>query len=70
MARRPTRFSRAKLQRVPIQPPEKTDDLKIAKKIPAKLKMYVNPSPYIEINNTQIHAFNKEIADSLRGIGE
>jgi predicted secreted protein len=48
-----------------IQPPEKTDDLKIAKKIPAKIRMYVMPSPYIEINNTQIHAFNKEIADSL-----
>jgi hypothetical protein len=50
----------------PIQPPEKTDDIKIAKKIPAKIKMYTNPSPYIEINSTQIHAFNKEISDSLQ----
>ncbi len=49
----------------PIQPPEKTDDLKIAKKLPAKVKMYINPSPYIEINHQAIHAFNKEIMESL-----
>jgi hypothetical protein len=49
----------------PILPPEKTDDLKIPKKLPAKVRMCILPSPYIEINSQQIHAFNKEISDSL-----
>ena len=46
-------------------PPEKTDDLKIPKKLPAKVRNYVLPSPYIEINQQQIRSFNKEISDSL-----
>jgi hypothetical protein len=48
-----------------IQPPEKTDEIKIAKKLPQKVKMYILPSPYIEINHPKIHEFNKEIMDSL-----
>jgi hypothetical protein len=49
----------------PILPPEKTDDLKIPKKTPSKLRAYTNPSPYIEINNQQIRSLNKEVMDSV-----
>lgn len=48
-----------------IAPPEKTDDLKIPKKIPAKVRAYTNPSPYIEMNNQQIRSFNKEVMGSV-----
>src|SRR4029077_2149913 len=44
-----------------VLPPEKTDDLKIPKKIPSKLKLYTIGSPYIEINHQRIHALSKEI---------
>jgi hypothetical protein len=44
-----------------ILPPEKTDDLKIPKKIPSKLKLYTIASPYIETNHQRIHALSKEI---------
>ena len=44
-----------------ILPPEKTDDLKIPKKIPSKLKLYTIGSPYIEVNHQRIHALSKEI---------
>lgn len=49
----------------PILPPEKTDTLKIPKKVPANLRAYLNPSPYIEMNNQRIRSFNKEVMDSL-----
>jgi hypothetical protein len=44
-----------------ILPPEKTDDLKIPKKIPSKLKIYTLGSPYIEVNHPRIHALSKEL---------
>ncbi len=44
-----------------ILPPEKTDDLKIPKPIPSKLKIYTNGSPYIEVNHPRIHALSKEL---------
>lgn len=48
-----------------VLPPEQTKDLKIPKRIPAKLRAYVNPSPYIEMKHPQIRAFNKEVMDAL-----
>lgn len=48
-----------------ILPPEKTDDLKIPKKLTPKIKMFTNASPYIEVNHQKIHAFDKEISDTL-----
>lgn len=44
-----------------VLPPEKTDDLKIPKKIPSKLKVYTIGSPYIEVSHQRIHALSKEI---------
>ena len=44
-----------------ILPPDKTDDLKIPKKISPKLKLYTIGSPYIETNHQRIHALSKEI---------
>jgi hypothetical protein len=48
-----------------ILPPEKTDDLKIPKKIPPKLKLYTIASPYIEVNHQRIHALSKELLAEL-----
>jgi len=44
-----------------VAPPEKTDDLKIPKKIPSKLKLYTIGSPYIEVNHPRIRALSKEL---------
>ena len=44
-----------------VLPPEKTDELKIPKKISPKLKLYTIASPYIETNHQRIHALSKEI---------
>ena len=60
-ARRPARSSRPKSRRAPILPPEKTDDLKIPKQIPRKLRIYTNGSPYIEVKHQRIRALSKEI---------
>jgi hypothetical protein len=51
----------------PILPPEKTDDLKIPKKIPAKVRAYINPSPYIETNHQRVRSLSKEV---MADIGE
>lgn len=48
-----------------ILPPEKTDDLTIPKSVPMKLRTYINPSPYIEMNNQQIRSLNKEVMGSV-----
>jgi hypothetical protein len=48
-----------------ILPPEKTDDLKIPKKIPPKLKVYTIASPYIETNHQRINALSKELLGDL-----
>jgi transglutaminase-like putative cysteine protease len=48
-----------------IRPPESTDGLKIPKRLPGKLRMYVNGSPYIEVKHQQIRALNKEIFQDL-----
>src|SRR3954453_2777899 len=44
-----------------VLPPGKTDDLKIPKKIPSKLKVYTIGSPYIEVTHQRIHALSKEV---------
>lgn len=44
-----------------VLPPENTDELKIPKKIPSKLKVYTIGSPYIEVTHQRIHALSKEI---------
>lgn len=49
-----------------VLPPEKTDNLKIPKKIPSKLKIYTLPSPYIEVNHQRIHSLSKEILADLK----
>jgi hypothetical protein len=43
-----------------VLPPEKTDGLKIPKKISPKLKLYTIASPYIETNHQRINALSKE----------
>ncbi len=48
-----------------ILPPERTDDLKIPKKIPSKLRIYTIGSPYIEVNHQRIHSLNKEILGDI-----
>lgn len=48
-----------------ILPPEKTDDLRIPKKIPSKYKIFTLGSPYIETNHQRIHALSKEILGEL-----
>jgi hypothetical protein len=49
----------------PILPPEKTDELKIPKRVPRKLRMYVNGSPYIEVKHQRIRALNREIMSEI-----
>jgi len=44
-----------------ILPPEKTNDLKIPKKIPSKLRLYTIGSPYIEVTHQRIRSLSKEI---------
>jgi transglutaminase-like putative cysteine protease len=44
-----------------VLPPEETADLKIPKKIPMKLRMYINGSPYIESKHQRVSALSKEI---------
>lgn len=50
-----------------ILPPEQTDDLKVPKKIPSKIRIYTNGSPYIEVKNQRIRALSKEV---FKGIDE
>ncbi|MCI0331952.1 MAG: transglutaminase domain-containing protein [Planctomycetes bacterium] len=45
----------------PILPPERTDDLKIPKKIPSKIRIYTNGSPYIEVKHQRIRSLSKEV---------
>jgi hypothetical protein len=49
----------------PILAPEKTEGLTIPKKVPSKLRMYINGSPYIEVKHPRIRAMNKEISAEL-----
>jgi transglutaminase-like putative cysteine protease len=51
----------------PILAPEQTDGLKIPKRIPRKLRMYINGSPYIEVKHQRIRSLNKEI---LKGVDD
>lgn len=44
-----------------VLPPQETNDLKIPKKIPSKLKVYTIASPYIEVNHQRIRALSKEL---------
>ena len=48
-----------------ILPPEQTDDLKIPKKIPSKLRIYTNGSPYIEVKHQRIRSLSKEMFKDL-----
>jgi hypothetical protein len=45
----------------PILPPEKTDHLKIPKRLPRNLRMFVNGSPYIEVKHQRVRSLNREI---------
>jgi hypothetical protein len=49
----------------PILPPDRTDDLKIPKKIPSKLKIFTIGSPYIEVTHQRINALKKEILSEV-----
>jgi len=46
-----------------INPPEKTDDLKVPTKIPAEIRAYINGSPDIEVKHQKIRSLRKEITD-------
>ncbi len=48
-----------------ILPPESTDGLSIPKRIPSKLRMYTNGSPYIEVKHQRIRSLSKEILKDL-----
>jgi hypothetical protein len=49
----------------PVLAPEKTDELTVPKRVPRKLRMYVNGSPYIEIKHQRVRALNKDILATL-----
>lgn len=44
-----------------VLPPEKTDDLKIPKRLPRNVRMFVNGSPYIEVKHQRVRSMSKEI---------
>jgi transglutaminase-like putative cysteine protease len=48
-----------------ILPPEETAELTIPKRVPSKLRMYLNGSPYIEVKHQQIRSLSKEILNDL-----
>jgi hypothetical protein len=48
-----------------ILPPEETDSLKIPERIPSKLRIYTNGSPYIEVKHQRIRSLSKEILKDL-----
>jgi Transglutaminase-like superfamily len=45
----------------PILPPEKTDELKIPKRVSRKMRTFLNGSPYIEVKHQRIRSLSKEI---------
>jgi hypothetical protein len=49
----------------PILPPEETDSLKIPERVPARLRVYTNGSPYIEVKHQRIRSLSKEILKDL-----
>ncbi|MEX2307319.1 MAG: transglutaminase-like domain-containing protein [Pirellulales bacterium] len=48
-----------------VLPPEKTDELKIPKRLPGKLRIFVNGSPYIEVKHQRIRSLSKEILKDI-----
>jgi hypothetical protein len=48
-----------------ILPPEKTDHLTIPKRVPSKIRVYTNGSPYIEVKHQRIRLLSKEILKDL-----
>jgi hypothetical protein len=49
----------------PVLAPERTEDLRIPKKIPGKIRMYTNGSPYIEVKHQRIRSLSKEVFKGL-----
>jgi hypothetical protein len=49
----------------PVMPPENTDDLVVPKKIPAKIRIYTNGSPYIEVKHQRVRTLSKEVFKDL-----
>ncbi len=49
----------------PVLPPEHTDDLTIPKKIPSKIRIYTNGSPYIEVKHQRVRSLSKEVFKDL-----
>jgi hypothetical protein len=49
----------------PVLPPEKTDELTIPKKVPAKIRTFTNASPYIESNHQKMRALSKEVMKDI-----
>jgi transglutaminase-like putative cysteine protease len=48
-----------------ILPPEETASLKIPKRVPSKLRVYTNGSPYIEVKHQKIRSLSREILKDL-----
>jgi hypothetical protein len=44
----------------PVLPPEQTDNLKIPKRLPRNVRMYVKGSPYIEVKHQRVRSLSKE----------
>jgi hypothetical protein len=49
----------------PILPPDDTDELKIPKRVPPKIRIFTNGSPYIEVKHQRIRALGKEVMKDL-----
>lgn len=49
----------------PVLPPEKTDGLKIPKKVPSKIRIFTNGSPYIEVKHQRIRSLSRDVLEDL-----
>jgi hypothetical protein len=45
----------------PVLPPEETEHLKIPKRLPRNVRMFVNGSPYIEVKHQRVRSLSREI---------
>jgi transglutaminase-like putative cysteine protease len=45
----------------PVLPPERTDHLKIPKRLPRHVRMFVQGSPYIEVKHQRVRSLSREI---------
>ena len=61
---------RYKVRKSNILPPADTSKLKIAKKVPSKLKTFLKPSPFIESKHKKIRKIAEEIKQASAGLSD